>query len=37
MNLAYKLEHPIFNIVTQAADELGLETYVIGGFVRDLY
>ena len=36
MNLAYKLEHPIFNIVTQAADELGLETYVIGGFVRDL-
>jgi len=36
VNLAYKLEHPIFNIVTQAADELGLETYVIGGFVRDL-
>ena len=36
MNLANKLEHPIFNIVTQAADELGLETYVIGGFVRDL-
>ena len=36
MNLAYKLEHPIFNIITQAADELGLETYVIGGFVRDL-
>lgn len=36
MNLANKLEHPIFDIVTQAADELGLETYVIGGFVRDL-
>ena len=36
MNLASKLENPIFNIVTQAADELGLETYVIGGFVRDL-
>ena len=36
MNLANKLEHPIFNIITQAADELGLETYVIGGFVRDL-
>jgi putative nucleotidyltransferase with HDIG domain len=36
VNLANKLEHPIFNIVTQAADELGLETYVIGGFVRDL-
>lgn len=28
---------PIFEIITQAASELGLETYVIGGFVRDFF
>ncbi|RMB59421.1 HD domain-containing protein [Dokdonia sinensis] len=26
---------PIFKIIAQAADELNLETYVIGGYVRD--
>lgn len=36
MNLAKKLKHPIFKTITKAADQLGLETYVIGGFVRDL-
>ncbi|WP_266206330.1 CCA tRNA nucleotidyltransferase [Pontibacter kalidii] len=29
-------EHPIFNVVAEAADELGVDAYVIGGFVRDL-
>ncbi len=29
-------ETPIFSKVAQAAQELGFETYVIGGFVRDL-
>ncbi|GGD91325.1 CCA tRNA nucleotidyltransferase [Planktosalinus lacus] len=29
------LEHPVFNMLTQASEELQLETYVIGGFVRD--
>lgn len=29
------LENPIFNTVSQAASHLNLETYVIGGFVRD--
>lgn len=29
-------EHPIFNVVAKAAGELEVETYVIGGFVRDL-
>ncbi len=29
------LEHPVFNTLTQASEELQLETYVIGGFVRD--
>ena len=29
------LDHPIFRTVAQAAQMLNLETYVIGGFVRD--
>lgn len=29
------LEHPIFKTLTACANELGCETYVIGGFVRD--
>jgi poly(A) polymerase len=31
-----KLSGPVFEILTEAADTLHLETYVIGGFVRDL-
>lgn len=31
------LTHPIFKYITQAADQLQLETYVIGGFVRDFF
>lgn len=30
------LQHPIFKIISSVADSLNLETYVIGGFVRDL-
>ena len=30
------LNHPIFKVISEAADQLKLETYVIGGFVRDL-
>ncbi|MBL4709344.1 MAG: HD domain-containing protein, partial [Flavobacteriales bacterium] len=36
MPLREKLQHPIFEQLSIVADELGLETYVIGGFVRDL-
>ena len=36
MNLAKELKHPIFKTITKAADQLGFETYVVGGFVRDL-
>ena len=36
MNLKDQINHPIFSIVSKAADDLGYETYVIGGFVRDL-
>lgn len=31
------LKHPIFSIISQAADESKLKAYVIGGFVRDLF
>lgn len=30
------LQHPIFSIISEEADLLGQECYVIGGFVRDL-
>lgn len=32
-----KLQHNIFSEISKAADQMHLETYVIGGFVRDLY
>lgn len=31
------LTHPIFNYISEAANKLQLETYVIGGFVRDYF
>ncbi len=36
MNLSSKLQEPIFKTVGKVADKLGLETYVVGGYVRDL-
>jgi poly(A) polymerase len=36
MNYAASLTHPIFKIVGETADRLQLQTYVVGGFVRDL-
>ncbi len=36
-NLAHKLKHPVFKVVSQIIEEEGLEAYVIGGFVRDLF
>jgi len=36
LNFKENLNNPIFEIVSRAAEQLGLETYVIGGFVRDL-
>lgn len=32
-----KLRHNIFNTISKVADEMQLETYVIGGYVRDLH
>lgn len=36
MNLADKLTSPVFQTMSEVADRLGLETYVVGGYVRDL-
>ena len=31
------LRHPVFELVERVADTLDLETYVVGGWVRDLF
>jgi tRNA nucleotidyltransferase (CCA-adding enzyme) len=36
MNYKQHLENKIFKIISQAAQELSLDCYVIGGFVRDI-
>lgn len=35
MNYKEALQHPIFSVISKSASELGLDSYVIGGFVRD--
>ena len=35
MNYTKALQNPIFKIIAKASQELNLESYVIGGFVRD--
>lgn len=37
MNLSTSLEHPVFKIISAVADELSVETYVVGGYVRDIF
>ena len=32
-----ELNHTIFHQISNIADELGIECYVVGGFVRDLF
>jgi poly(A) polymerase len=36
MNLKQHLSHPVFKVCSQLSYELGVEAYVIGGYVRDL-
>lgn len=31
------LDNPVFSVVSETAEELGIHTYVIGGFVRDIF
>ncbi len=35
MNHKQALNNPIFNIISKSTQELGIDSYVIGGFVRD--
>lgn len=35
-NYSSYLKHPVFKVASQIVTEMGLEAYVIGGFVRDL-
>ncbi|HET8754161.1 MAG TPA: HD domain-containing protein [Salinimicrobium sp.] len=35
-NYKHALKHRIFDIISEASEELNMESYVIGGFVRDL-
>jgi len=37
VNLREKIENKVFDVISEAADELQVECYVIGGFVRDLF
>ena len=34
-NINKYLEHDIFKIISEAADTLKVDTYVVGGYVRD--
>ncbi|HEX8039240.1 MAG TPA: hypothetical protein VF490_08805, partial [Chryseosolibacter sp.] len=36
MDLSASLTHSVFNTVGRVADRRSLETYVVGGFVRDI-
>ncbi len=36
MKLKQALQHNIFKVISQSAKALNLDSYVIGGFVRDL-
>ncbi len=37
MNYKEALNHPIFKVISKSASELNLESYVIGGYVRDYF
>lgn len=37
MNLREDIDRNIFHIIGQAADDLGMPAYVIGGYVRDIF
>ena len=36
MNLSSSLDHKIFHVVSEVADRSGLDSYVVGGYVRDI-
>ena len=36
-DIVKSLDHKVFHLISECADELGLECYVVGGYVRDLF
>ena len=36
MNLERHLTHPIFQIVQSVSNQMGIKSYVVGGWVRDI-
>ncbi|MEY2938450.1 MAG: hypothetical protein RL062_1039, partial [Bacteroidota bacterium] len=36
MNLRHKIDKRLFHVISQAAQELGVEVYAVGGMVRDI-
>ncbi len=36
MKLIHKLKNPIFKIISNTAEKLNMEVYVVGGYVRDV-
>ncbi|NNF86499.1 MAG: HD domain-containing protein [Winogradskyella sp.] len=37
MNYKEAISHPIFKVISQSAEQLNVECYVIGGYVRDFF
>ena len=37
MNLSEKIQDRIFGVISESADELQVESYVVGGYVRDIF
>lgn len=37
MDLSSSLDHPVFNTIGKVADQRSVETYVVGGYVRDIF
>lgn len=35
-DLSHKIDNPLFHLIGETADALGIEAYVVGGYVRDL-
>jgi poly(A) polymerase len=36
MNLAHNLSHPVFKLVGEVGNEMGISVFVVGGYVRDI-
>jgi poly(A) polymerase len=37
LNFSNKLSHPVFNCISEISSDSGIDAYVVGGYVRDLF